>query len=111
MAQEAGTRAPPDPRMVDAMHELVDRLVHAGVRVHLIATPLFGRESAFGPGAAPGPYAAVTPALEALGAHWLPVSMPALDADHFADPGHLNDGGARLYSAALGKAWQRESAR
>jgi len=37
--------------------------------------------------------------------------MPALDADHFADPGHLNDGGARLYSAALGKAWQRESAR
>lgn len=111
MAQEAGTRAPPDPRMVDAMLELVDHLTKAGIHVHLIATPLFGRESAFGPGAAPGPYAGITPALEALGAHWLPVSTPALDAEHFADPGHLNDSGARLYSATLGTAWRQEAAR
>lgn len=111
MAQEAGTRAPPDPRMVDAMHRLVDRLIKAGVRVHLIATPLFGRESAFGPGAAAGPYAGVTPALEALGARWLRVDVPALEPDHFADPGHLNDGGARLYSAALGAAWRKDTAR
>lgn len=111
MAQEAGTRAPPDPRMVVAVKALVADLVQAGIRVNLIATPLFGRPSAFGPDAAPGPYAAITPELEALGARWLAVDLPPLDADHFADPGHLNDGGARLYSAALGQAWQREQAR
>lgn len=106
MAQEAGTRAPPDPRMVDAMFDLVDLLVRAGARVHLVATPLYGRGPAFGPGAAPGPYADMMPGLLERGGRWLEVPRPALDADHFADPGHLNDSGARLYSAALGKAWR-----
>ena len=109
MAQEAGTRAPPDPRMIEALLSTVDRLHHAGTQVHLIATPLFGRASAFGPGAAPGPYADLMPLLEARGGHWLEVPHPELDADHFADPGHLNDSGARLYSAALGQAWRNQT--
>jgi hypothetical protein len=108
MAQEAGTRAPPDPRMIDAMFALVDRLHRAGTRVHLIATPLYGRASAFGPDAEPGPYADMMPALAARGGRWLAVPLPELDADKFADPGHLNDSGARLYSAALGRAWAQE---
>ena len=111
MAQEAGTRAPPDPRMVTAMQSLVRTLVASGARVHLIATPLFGRDSAFGPAAAPGPYAEIARALETLGARWLPVPATALTANHFADPGHLNDSGARLYSAALGQAWRGETER
>lgn len=109
MAQEAGTRAPPDARMVEALLATVDRLHHAGARVHLISTPLFGRTSAFGPDAAPGPYADLMPQLEARGGHWLEVPRPELDADHFADPGHLNDSGARLYSAALGQAWRNQT--
>ncbi|HEY9193615.1 MAG TPA: hypothetical protein VIO81_12145 [Methyloversatilis sp.] len=106
MAQEAGTRAPPDPRMVEALLTAIDRFHRAGTQVHLIATPLFGRASAFRPDAAPGPYADLMPLLEARGGRWLAVPHTELDADHFADPGHLNDSGAQLYSAALGQAWR-----
>lgn len=107
-AQEAGTRAPPDPRMVKALGALVERLVSSGSRVHLVAVPMFERASAFGPAAAPSEYSKVLSLLEARGARWLEVPLTqALQPEHFADPGHLNDGGAVLFSSALGKAWRK----
>ncbi len=107
-AQEAGTRAPPDPRMTRHLFDLVERLTRAGSRVHLIAVPMFERASAFGPDAAAGPYADILPALEARGARWLeaPPGRPLQPGD-FADPGHLNDSGARVFSTSLGQAFAR----
>jgi len=107
-AQEAGTRAPPDPRMTRHLLDLVDRLTRAGSRVHLIAVPMFERASAFGPDAAAGPYADILPALQARGARWLaaPPGRPLQPGD-FADPGHLNDSGARVFSTSLGQAFAR----
>jgi len=107
-AQEAGTRAPPDPRQVKALNALVERLVASGSSVHLVAIPMFERAPAFGSAAVPGEYSKVLPQLEARGARWLEVPLTRqLEAEHFADPGHLNDGGAALYSAALGDLWRK----
>lgn len=107
-AQEAGTRAPPDARMVEALVALVERLVASGSRVYLIAIPMFERASAFGPAAAHSDYSKVLSRLEARGARWLDVRLTQrLGPEHFADPGHLNDGGAVLFSSALGGTWQK----
>ncbi|MDP3872679.1 MAG: hypothetical protein Q8Q80_08450 [Methyloversatilis sp.] len=108
IAQEAGTRAPPDPRMANALGALVERLVSSGSRVYLVAVPMFERASSFGPAAAPSEYSKVLSLLEARGARWLEVPLAKrLGPEHFADPGHLNDGGAVLFSSALGGAWQK----
>ena len=107
-AQEAGTRAPPDPRMTRHLLDLVERLTRAGSRVHLIAVPMFERPSAFAPDAPASAYAEIVPALQARGARWLDAPLSrALEARDFADPGHLNDSGARVFSSSLGQAFAR----
>ncbi|MBP6097735.1 MAG: hypothetical protein KA451_15315 [Methyloversatilis sp.] len=107
-AQEAGTRAPPDPRLVKALVALVERLVGSGSRVYLVAIPMFERTPAFGSAAVPSEYSKVLSRLEAGGARWLEVPLTRrLEPEHFADPGHLNDGGAVLFSSALGDVWQK----
>lgn len=107
-AQEGATHAPPDPRMTRHLLDLVERLAGAGSRVHLIAVPMFERASAFGPDVAAGPYADIVPALQARGARWLETPLSrALEAGDFADPGHLNDHGARVFSSSLGQAYAR----
>lgn len=103
--QEAGTRNPPHPGVLTAFHAMIKRLQQHQVRVFVTATPLLARASALldtdSPQAAP--YRALLAQLQAQGIAMLHADIGHLEAQDFADAGHLNDRGAQTFSHALGR--------
>lgn len=104
--QEAGTRNPPHPRVLAAFRAMLQRLQQHHVKVFVTATPLLARPSALLDADTPqaAPYRALAAELNAQGVAMLKADVGRLEAQDFADAGHLNDHGAQRFSHALGRA-------
>ncbi len=108
--QEAGSRQPPDPRLLRYLWRCLDLLSRHGVEVVVVFPPLLNREVLYVSPSDPlaGPYLRVAAELGARG-----VSMITLDpaglrsADEFLNAGHLNDKGAQRFSRLLAEKLSR----
>lgn len=111
--QEAGTRAPPDPKVLAAFWSCLDLLKKAGVRITVVFMPMLNRSSLYLQATTPEavPYRAVLANLRSRGITVIEAPLHDLTADEFINPGHLNDRGAQRFSRALAddlKALARE---
>ena len=114
MLQEAGSKNPPDPRLLRYFWRCLDLLAEKGVQVAVAFPPLLNREVLYitprDPAASP--YVKITEELAARG-----IPMIALDpggargVDEFVNAGHLNNRGAQRFSRMLARklkeTWQR----
>ena len=112
--QEAGSRQPPDPRLLRYLWRSLDLLSSEGVDVVIAFPPLLNREVLYLSPADPSaaPYVRVAAEVAARG-----IPMIALDPggarspDEFVNAGHLNDLGAqrfsRMLAEKLGKIWTK----
>ncbi len=102
--QEAGTKEPPDPARIDYLNRSVDLLRARGVRVAIVYPPLLNRDVLYltTGDAAAKPYLEVVRQLRARGVPLIGLE-PGLRRDpaEFINAGHLNDRGAKRFSALL----------
>jgi len=102
--QEAGSKEPPDPARVDYLNRSLDLLRDRGVRVAVVFPPLLNRDVLYltADDSAAAPYLAILKQLQARG---IPVIGLEPGIRHnpaeFINAGHLNDRGAKRYSALL----------
>lgn len=117
MLQEAGSRQPPDPRLLRYFWRCLDLLSRYGVEVVVVFPPLLNREVLYASPADPlaGPYLRVAAELGERGVSMLTLDPGGLrSADEFVNAGHLNDKGAqrfsRLLAEELSRIWSHASA-
>ena len=104
--QEAGSKRPPNPRLVHDFWRCLDLLARAKVQVAIVFPPLLNRDVLYIAPSDPdaGPYREIA---ARIAAHGIP--MMALEPERprriseFVNAGHLNDLGAQLYSRILAK--------
>ena len=102
--QEAGTRAPPQRRVTASLYELLDLLERRGVRVAIVVPPLLNRDSLLVDTGDPAarPYLRVAAQLKGRGLEPLILDRgEGRDPAEFINAGHLNDRGAKRFSALL----------
>lgn len=103
-AQEAGSKKPPDAVRIDYLEKSIQLLRHRGVRVAFVYPPLLVRDVLYvAPGdPAAGPYLEIDHALRARGYPVIALE-PGMrrDPSEFINAGHLNDRGAKRFSAVL----------
>jgi hypothetical protein len=102
--QEVGSKKPPDPARIDYLERSIQLLRDRGVRIAFVYPPLLNRDVLYvapGDPAAP-PYLAID---RSLRDRWYPVIAmePGMKRDpaEFINAGHLNDRGAKRFSALL----------
>lgn len=105
--QEAGSTAPPSPKVVADFRVLLDLLEKRRVQVAVVFPPLLSRRVLYledgHPAAAP--YRAVGRDLMARDIPIFALARNAnFSASEFVNAGHLNDAGAQRFSAGLGRA-------
>jgi hypothetical protein len=104
MMQEAGSKEPPDPTRIDYLKRSLDLLEARGVRVAIVYPPLLNREVLYlaGDDEAAKPYLDVAGQLRARRVSLIGLE-PGVRRDpaEFINAGHLNDRGAKRYSALL----------
>jgi len=102
--QEAGTRAPPQPQVTASLYALLDLLERRRVRVAIIVPPLLNRDSLYADRGDPAakPYLRVGAQLKGRGLEPLILDRgEARNPAEFVNAGHLNDRGAKRFSALL----------
>ena len=112
--QEAGSKKPPDPKLVGYFFRSLDLLVQHDVEAAVVFPPLLNREVLYLVPSDPEapPYLEVAAQLVARG-----IPMIALDpggrrsTEEFVNPGHLNNRGAQRFTRLLGErlrlTWSR----
>ena len=102
--QEAGSKAPPDPARIDYLEQSIELLMKRGVRFAFVYPPLLNRDVLYVAPTDPAahPYVAID---RRLRDHGYPVIAlePGIRRDpaEFINAGHLNDRGAKRFSALL----------
>lgn len=114
MLQEAGSKKPPDARLLRYFWRCLDLLAENGVQVAVAFPPLLNRDVLYITPRDPAaqPYLKITEELAARG-----IPMIALDpggarsVDEFVNAGHLNNRGAQRFSRMLARklkeTWQQ----
>jgi hypothetical protein len=111
--QEAGSKAPPSDVNVRQLWRTLDVLASRGVRVVVVHPPLLNREVLYLTPERPeaAPYLAISKALDQRGVAQIALDPGGLrNPKAFVNAGHLNDVGARRYSALLGQALRQQMA-
>ena len=102
--QEAASRKPPDPVRIDYLFRCLELLQARGVRVAIVYPPLLERDVLYLAADDPEawPYLAVAKQLRARGVPLIALE-PGIRRDpvEFINAGHLNDRGAKRFSALL----------
>lgn len=104
--QEAGSTAPPSPKVLADFMALLDLLERRHVQVAVVFPPLLNRSVLYLEDTHPAspPYLAVRQELLARGVPMFALSAAVkMSASEFVNAGHLNDIGAQRFSVALGK--------
>ena len=102
--QEAGSKQPPDPARIDYLNRSLDLLRARGVRVAVVYPPLLNRDVLYlaTDDAAANPYVEVARQLRARGVPLIGLEPGVRhDPAEFINAGHLNDRGAKRFSALL----------
>jgi hypothetical protein len=104
MMQEAGSKEPPDPARIAYLNRSLDLLKARGVRVAIVYPPLLSRDLLYlaADDAAAKPYLDVARQMDARGVPLITLE-PGVQRNpaEFINAGHLNDRGAKRYSALL----------
>lgn len=105
--QEGGSILPPDETNVRHLWRMLDRLSSRGVQVAVVFPPLLNRDVRYvaDAGSAGSPFLAIADELRRRGIPLISLDsgLPR-DPSEFVNAGHLNDRGARRYSALLARA-------
>ena len=92
---------PPDAQVLECFRATVERLQRAGVEVSVFFLPTLRGANAFS-GSAAGAFGALKAELAAQGVRLLEIdSTDLVAAEYFANPGHLNQRGAALFTQRL----------
>jgi hypothetical protein len=102
--QEAGSKQPPDPVRVDYLNHSLDLLQARGVRVAIVYPPLLNRDVLYltVDDSAAKPYLEIVRQLHVRGVPLIALEPGARrNPAEFINAGHLNDRGAKRFSALL----------